>query len=364
MKDNTLTINQIPCQVCEVRFTLPEVPCDFCGQPAPFFSLARRTGIDIHLEHPVLLSVTISVHRCQTCRHYFRAQPPFLQTDAVYSNRVIAKAVQSVYHDAMAIRQVPSRLARDFWVQPSEKMIRIWCRIYSAGFSFEMDYQPWVVSEFSGVLCVDEVYQGKLALLLAVDPAAPDGDRLVGYQLVTGPVDAVDVDRFLTRLNGAGIVPDQVVTDGSSLYPAVLSRVWPTAAHQLCLFHETRRVTGAVMKLVNAVRRNLPEPPPSAARAIGPGLNRPSNDDPDSQTVRRRHERQLLRNRQLAWVHHLAEQGLSQRAIARRTGFHRRTVRMWLQLDQPNVAAEEYLVHVHKTDLEFSEASTCPVAQA
>ena len=49
---------------------------------------------------------------------------------------------------------------------------------------FATDYQPWVVESFSGILCVDEVYQGKLALLLAVDPAAPDGDRLVGYELV------------------------------------------------------------------------------------------------------------------------------------------------------------------------------------
>ncbi|MDQ2997096.1 MAG: hypothetical protein M3R61_08585, partial [Chloroflexota bacterium] len=43
---------------------------------------------------------------------------------------------------------------------------------------------------FSGVLCVDEVYQGQLAFLFAVDPVAPDGDRLIGYQLIHGDVDA------------------------------------------------------------------------------------------------------------------------------------------------------------------------------
>jgi hypothetical protein len=213
MDDNAQTINQTPCHICEVRYTLPEVPCDRCGQLAPSFSVATRTGIDIDLEHPVLLSVTVSVHYCQACTHYFRVQPPFLRTDAIYTNRVVAKAVQSVYQDGMAIRRVTRRLARDFWIQPSEKMIRLWCRAYSVSFNFETDYQPWVVSAFSGVLCVDEVYQGKLALLLAVDPAAPDGDRLVGYQLVTGSVDAVDVEAFLTRLKEAGIIPDQVVVD-------------------------------------------------------------------------------------------------------------------------------------------------------
>ena len=91
----------------------------------------------------------------------------------------------------------PARLARDFWVQPSETMIRTRCRCYCAGLDFSTDYLPWVVREFSGILCVDEVYQGDLALLLAADPAAPDGDRLVGYQLVQGTVDAAAVEAFL-----------------------------------------------------------------------------------------------------------------------------------------------------------------------
>jgi hypothetical protein len=52
-------------------------------------------------------------------------------------------------------------MGRDFWVRPSEGMIRSWCRTYSAEFDFEADYQPWVVQEFSGILGVDEVYQGQ-----------------------------------------------------------------------------------------------------------------------------------------------------------------------------------------------------------
>src|SRR5437879_7754485 len=64
-------------------------------------------------------------------------------------------------------------------------MVRLWCRAFAADVDFTTDYQPWVVAaHFSGILCVDEVYQGELALLLAVDPAAPDGDRLVGYTLL------------------------------------------------------------------------------------------------------------------------------------------------------------------------------------
>jgi hypothetical protein len=74
------------------------------------------------------------------------------------------KAVQAVYCDCMAARCVPDRLARDVWVKPNEKMVRLWCRAYAAKIDFAVGYQPWVVASFSGILCVDEVYQGDLAL--------------------------------------------------------------------------------------------------------------------------------------------------------------------------------------------------------
>src|SRR5215210_8372906 len=109
-------------------------------------------------------------------------------------------------------------------------------------------------------------YQDKLALLLAVDPRAPEGDRLIGYQLVHGTVDQAEVKAFLSRLQVAGVEPAEVVTDGSLLYPSVVAQVWPEAAHQLCLFHATRPVTKAVQEVYQAVRATVPRPPaPSRA---------------------------------------------------------------------------------------------------
>jgi transposase-like protein len=211
----------------------------------------------------VFLLVTVSVHHCRHCNRHFRVQPPFLRKGAVYTERVREKAILSVYEDGMAIRRVADRLARDFWVSPSEAMIRRWCHEYAGSLDFSGDYQHCVVEEFSGILCVDEVYQGELALLLAVDPAVPNGDRLVGYQLVHAEVDRKKVEDFLARLRRAGIEPEQVVTDGSPLYSKTLKEVWPQAAHQLCLFHESRLVTGEIYKAIARLRKKgVPEPPP------------------------------------------------------------------------------------------------------
>src|SRR6266508_2077742 len=178
---NPSGITQTICHVRAIRYSLPTLSCDRCGQPAPRFSTVARTAIDLDLEQPTLLHVTVSIHHGRPCHHYFRAQPPFLRASAVYTNRVVTKAIQSVHHDGMAFRRTAARLARDFWVRPSEGRIRRWCRASGTAVDLDADYQPWVVQSFSGVLCIDEVYQGQLALLLAVDPAAPDGDRLIGY---------------------------------------------------------------------------------------------------------------------------------------------------------------------------------------
>ncbi len=318
MTQTSPSLNYTPCHVRHVVWTLPDAPCDRCGQPARRFSTTTRTAVDLDLDQPVLLLVTVSVHHCTPCRHYFRVQPPFLRPDGIYASRVVATAVASVYEDGMARTRVSRRLARDFWVRPSEAMIRRWCRDYARGLDFARDYQAWVIEEFSGVLCVDEVYQEHLALLLAVDPAAPDGDRLVGYQLVQGAVSAATMQGFLERLRATGVDPDEVITDGSPLYPTTLAAVWPTAAHQLCLFHQTRTVTKSVVQVIREIRATVPTPP-----ARRPG-RRPA--DPAAGAVGEPDYAQGP-----AAVRQLHRQGVSIHGIVRQTGFARNTVRRWLR---------------------------------
>jgi len=287
----------------------------------------RRTALDIDLERPVLLLVTVSVHHCRPCRHYFRARPPFLRPDATYTTRVVAKAVRSVYEDGMARARVAQRLARDFWVRPSEAMIRRWCRDDAAGLTLDGDYTAWVVAEFSGILCVDEVYKDKLAVLLAVDPAAPEGDRLIGYQLVHGEVTVATMRDFLERLRAAGIAPEQVITDGSPLYPAALAAVWPTAAHQLCLFHQTRYVTKSVLQTVREIRASLPTPPRRrpGRRRRGPAGTVPEGAEDGEPNYAAGP----------AQVRALRQRSLSIHGIVRQTGFARNTVRKWLRDTSP-----------------------------
>jgi len=345
------SLNQTLCRMRQVAWTFPALPCPFCGHPAGRTNTVARTAIDLDLDSPILLHVTVNRHYCALCRRYFRAQPPFLRPDAVYTKWVVAKAVQAVFHDGMAMRRVAARLARDFWVRPSEGSIRQWCREARTAAAFATEYEPWVVREFSGVLCVDEAYQGRVALLLAVDPAAPDSDRLVGYQLLTGSVRRADMEAFLLWLKAAGVSPDEVITDGSPLYPSLVAQTWPAAAHQLCLFHETRRVTAAVGEVYRTVRKTLPQPPAAwtgdasqgrGARPRGSVLGgrlrtrppAPESADPRDEQWRRR---DALHHQGVAQVHALYHNGLSLRQVAAQTGFARNTVRAWIRQPAPDL---------------------------
>lgn len=223
--------------------------------------------------------------------------------------------MDSVLKDGLPFCRVPDRMARDFWVHPSESSIRLWVKRQICALPWKESYEPWVVENFSGVLCVDEVYQGKIALFLAVDPKR---DRLVGYQLLRGPVSGADAADFLGRLRDLGIFPDEIVTDGSSLYPETLAMVWPQAAHQLCLFHQTRNVVKAGGKALRKLMEGLPKMPTERHGRAGP-ISRQTLGNPNDRAMR------------IAIVHALRQEGRGFITIARMTGHGINTVRSWLR---------------------------------
>jgi len=158
---------------------------------------------------------------------------------------------------------------------------------------------------------------------------------------------------FLTRLKASGIAPDQVITDGSALYPTSLAHVWPHAAHQRCLFHETRAVTDAVARVYRSVRNALPTPPrtsPQVSAALAdqrqatadlrgrPRKQAPADEATDAAAQQwrwRQAREQVLRQE----VRTLKQRGVSGRGIARQTGLDRTTVAKWLATDPGDGAA-------------------------
>ena len=100
------SLNYTPCQIRQVDFLPPLVPCDRCGQDASRVDVATQTAIDIDLDHPAVLAVRVSVHYCSPCHHYVRAQPLFLRRDTIFTRRMVHKAIEAVSVDGVAFRTV------------------------------------------------------------------------------------------------------------------------------------------------------------------------------------------------------------------------------------------------------------------
>lgn len=169
----------------------------------------------------------------------------------------------------------------------------------------------WALTDFSGYLAVDELYDGPFAVLSAVD--SPHQRRLV-YDVLEHDPNHDDIRRFLVRLKSAlaarGGVVRGITTDGSALYPQPLAEIFPEVPHQVCEFHILKELTKAVLRALASLRKKL------AARAPPSPRGRPKNT-PEAQRCHRRAQRikrrvaDLFEHRYLFVRHHLTT---SQRA--------------------------------------------------
>ena len=256
--------------VKEVVYAPDEQWCPECGLPC-----ARRMRVtggrqlqELHLAHPLFLVVTLGVYACPHpgCpRKYFRARLPFAAKGARYTERAKAKSVAAVIRDQMPLTKVPERLADDFHLRPALTTIRGWVQDAAEQIDWAQAYEPWVQRTFSGVLCLDEVYDAEFVVLVATDPL---NGTTVGVAVEERPAEQTktmatgeQIDRFLAYLKDLGIDVRVTIRDGSPLYPERLAQTFPTTEQEACTFHLKQDVVRELLAAVRAYRKSLPEPP-------------------------------------------------------------------------------------------------------
>lgn len=131
----------------------------------------------------------------------------------------------------------------------------------------ETDYLDWALSDFSGYIAADELYDGPFCVLSVVDNRT---FKRLSYQVLDRDPTQDDAARLFRRLHAAltarGLEVKGVTTDGSSLYPEAITTVFGAVPHQLCTFHVLRDVTKAVLSAVAKLRKELAESAPKLPR--------------------------------------------------------------------------------------------------
>jgi hypothetical protein len=228
-------------------------PCPNCGKRGHRQRTLHRRIRSLAYRQEAYLDVYYAEYeaRCQ-CRKFFRSWPLDVPPKSDYDDSVRQAVLDRVLEDGLNVERTLAAMQRDFGLKLSQGFVYDCLRWQIA----RLDLAPHrrlVLEKFSGTLCVDELHLGRFTLLLATDPIA---DLPVAFALV-GRNDSAHMRRFLKNLATWGLPPQVVVTDGSSLYPAVLAELWPSARHQLCVFHVLKDINDLILKGVRRLARAM-----------------------------------------------------------------------------------------------------------
>ena len=121
-----------------------------------------------------------------------------------------------------------------------------------------MDYLDTALTNFSGYIAADELYDGPFCVLSIVDNR--NFKRLI-YEVLDHDPTHVDIirlfERFKHELALRGLTLQGVTTDGSPLYPLPIAHVFGNVQHQVCVFHIIKELTKAILHAVTRVRKEL-----------------------------------------------------------------------------------------------------------
>ena len=120
------------------------------------------------------------------------------------------------------------------------------------------EYLNTVLSDFSGYIAADEIYDGPFCVLFIVDNHT---FRRLCYEVLEHNPTNEDIMRFFRRfkhmLDVRTLTLKGITTDGSPLYPEPIAEVFGTAKHQSCQFHVIKEITKDILKAVAQVRKEL-----------------------------------------------------------------------------------------------------------
>jgi hypothetical protein len=167
------------------------------------------------------------------------------------------------------------------------------------------EYLDEVLSDFSGYVAADELYDGPFCVLSIVDNR--NFRRLVYEVLDRNPTKG-DVERlfgrFKAELDSRGLTLCGITTDGSPLYPEPIANVFGPVRHQVCEFHVIKELVKAILHAVAKVRKAVAAEIPNLPRGRPTGKTR--HDARKAKRLRRK-VRDLFEGRHLFVKRRLTE---------------------------------------------------------
>lgn len=137
------------------------------------------------------------------------------------------------------------------------------------------EYLDEVLSDFSGYVAADELYDGPFCVLSIVDNRR---FRRLVYEVLDRNPKKEDVERlfgrFKAELDSRSLTLCGITTDGSPLYPEPIANVFGPVRHQVCEFHVIKELVKAILHAVSKVRKAIAAQVPNLPRGRPTGKTR------------------------------------------------------------------------------------------
>jgi hypothetical protein len=229
-------------------------PCPQCGTKGKRKHVITRRIAHVaalHRRSWIVADVGVYKARC-TCCKYFQAPIAGVPYRGRYSLEVRNTVANALIRDRMPYLSVIRRMQEDYLLTLSLGYIHA-CFLWAHEQINLETHWDFVRTNFSGVLCLDEVHDSGRTILFATDPL---GDFTVSFNVVDKN-DQAHMDMFLQALKDRGLNVEVVITDGSPLYKDSLQSYWADVEHQLCIFHVIKEVNKLILDGVRAIKNRL-----------------------------------------------------------------------------------------------------------
>lgn len=228
--------------------------CPACGKKGKRVDVVTRQVPHVRMVNRrswIVAEVGVYKAGCDCCK-YFQAPIPGVPLKGRYSYEVRNTVGNSIIRDRMPYRWVIRRMKEDYRLDLSLGYIH-GCFVWAHQQINMEAYWQFVLENFSGVLCLDEVHDSGRTILFATDPL---NDFTVSFQ-IGEKNDQVHMDTFLQTLKDRGLQVEVVITDGSPLYKDCLCRFWEDIEHQLCIFHVIKDVNKLILAGVRHIKNQI-----------------------------------------------------------------------------------------------------------
>ena len=182
----------------------------------------------------------------------FQAAIPGVPYRGRYSYEVRNTVANALIRDRMPYGLVIGHMQEDYGLTLSLGYIHA-CFLWAHNQIDTEEHWTFVVSHFSGVLCLDEVHDSGRTILFATDPL---NNFTVSFKVVETN-DQAHMDAFLPSLKDRGLHVEVAITDGSPLYKDSLQSYWQALEHQLCVFHVIKEVNKLIFDGVRAIKNQI-----------------------------------------------------------------------------------------------------------